>query len=65
MQYTLSVLRVEGTTPLFRSPAEVDGAVLPAAGFLPGGHVHGEHPAPQGLHAIQARRRLCLPLSLP
>jgi hypothetical protein len=36
-----------------------------STGFLPGGHVHGEHPAPQGLHAIQARRRLCLPLSLP
>ncbi len=31
-------------------------------GILPGGHVHGGHPVPQGLHAFQARRRLCLPL---
>jgi hypothetical protein len=36
-----------------------------STGFLPGGHVHGQHPAPQGLHALQARRRLCLLLSLP
>ena len=32
-----------------------------STGFLPGGHVHGQPPAPQGLHTLQARRRLCLP----
>jgi len=36
-----------------------------STGFLPGGHVHREHAAPQGLHTLQARRRLCLSLSLP